>query len=182
MALLLIIGAIIVVLLLCVGVYNGFIHKRNFVHNAWSDIDVQLKRRYDLIPNLVEVVKGYMGHEKSVLEGVTVARTAALSANTIGAKEQAENILTGALKSLFAVSENYPNLKASDNFLNLQNQLATIENDLQSARRYYNATVRQLNIAIQTFPASVFARVLGFKEEPYFQAEEKEREVVKAGF
>jgi len=123
-----------------------------------------------------------MGHEKSVLEGVTTARTAALSANTIGAKEQAENMLSGALKSLFAVSENYPNLKASDNFLNLQNQLSALENDIGSARRYYNAAVREFNTGIQTFPSSVCAGVLGFKQEEYFQAEESERGVVKATF
>ncbi|MBI4252614.1 LemA family protein [Candidatus Uhrbacteria bacterium] len=168
----------IVILLALIGLFNSLVRRRNTVRNAWSDIDVQLKRRYDLIPNIVSVVKGYMQHERSVLEDVTKARTAALSAHTPLEKEQPEYALAGALKSLFAVAENYPDLKASVNFQQLQEQLSFLENDIQSARRYYNAAVREFNTAIQTFPSFLLAGSMGFSQEPFFQADEQERKNV----
>lgn len=168
----------IIILLAAIGLFNTLVRRRNTVKNAWSDIDVQLKRRYDLIPSIVSVVQGYMKHEKSVLEDVTNARTAALSANTPHTKEQPEYALAGALKSLFAVAENYPDLKASLNFQQLQEQLALLETDIQSARRYYNAAVREFNTAIQTFPSLLVARTMGFLPEAFFQADEVERKSV----
>ncbi len=171
-------GAFLLIALFIVGIFNGLVGKRNTLKNAWSDIDVQLKRRYDLIPNLVEAVKGYMTHEKGVLESVTQARSAALSATTPDSKGKAENMLSGALKSLFAVSEQYPDLKASANFQQLQDQLSSLENDIQSARRYYNAAVREYTNATQTFPSVLFAHMFGFGPEQFFQAEEGERKNV----
>ncbi len=168
----------VALLLAGIGLFNSLVRRRNTVRNAWSDIDVQLKRRYDLIPNIVSVVQGYMKHEKSVLEDVTNARTAALSASTPDTKEQPEYALAGALKSLFAVAESYPDLKASLNFQQLQDQLALLETDIQSARRYYNAAVREFNIAIQTFPALLVAGLMGFLPEPFFQADEADRKNV----
>ena len=164
-----------------VAVFNSLIIKRNRAKNAWSDIDVQLKRRHDLIPNLVEAVKGYKDYEAGVLEGVTKARASAIKTQggSVGGRVQAENMLTDALKSLFAVAENYPQLRASENFQKLQDQLSFLENDIQSARRYYNAAVRELNNAIQVFPASLVAGIFGFKQSEFFGAEEKERGAVK---
>ncbi len=153
--------------------YNSLITLRNRIKEAWSDIDVQLKRRYDLIPNLVETVKGYAAHEREVFEKVTEARTMAMGAKAPGERAEAENILTGTLKTLFAVSENYPELKASQNFLELQQELRDTEDKIQAARRFYNGNVRDYNTKIQTFPDILFARTLGFKEEQFFELEEE---------
>lgn len=180
-----IIIAIIAVLVLgVIALFNSLVGKRNRYKNAWSDIDVQLKRRYDLVPNLVETVKGYKEHEASVLEKVTLARANALGvqSNDLAGRAQAEDMLTGALKSLFAVAENYPQLRASENFQQLQAQLAALENDIQSARRYYNAAVREFNNAAQVFPANLLAGVLGFKPAEFFGVAENEKEAVKVSF
>ena len=147
--------------------YNGLISTRNQVKEAFSDIDVQLKRRYDLIPNLVEAVKGYMTHEASVFENVTAARSQAMQA-TGTAKAGAENQLSGALKSLFAVAENYPQLKANENFLSLQGELTDTEDKIQAARRFYNGMVRDLNTKIQVFPSNIIANAFGFKQMDFF--------------
>ncbi|BCX15831.1 MAG: LemA family protein [Candidatus Parcubacteria bacterium] len=176
------IGVGAIVLIWVIAVFNSLIQKRNRVKNAWSDIDVQLKRRYDLIPNLVETVKGYKEYEAAVLENVTNARVSAMNQNDLVAKAQAENMLSSALKSLFAVAENYPQLRASENFQKLQEQLSAIENDIQSARRYYNAAVRELNNAIQVFPANVVAGIFGFRQAEFFGADENEKDVVKVSF
>ena len=175
---------IIIALLVVVGIsiYNGLITLKNRVDEAWSDIDVQLKRRYDLIPNLINTVKGYATHEKELFERVTAARTAAMSASTPAEKEQTENMLSGTLKSLFAVSENYPDLKANQNFLELQRELTDTENKIQASRRFYNANVRDLNTKIETFPSNVIARMLNFTKREFFAADEAERENVKVQF
>src|SRR5512146_907510 len=149
--------------------YNQLVGLRNRIENAWSQIDVQLKRRYDLIPNLVETVKGYAAHEKGVFENVTAARSAAMGAGSLADKGKAENMLSGALKSLFAVAEAYPDLKANQNFLNLQNQLADTEDKLQAARRFYNGNVRDLNTAMQVFPGSLIASTFRFSPMEFFQ-------------
>ncbi len=147
--------------------YNGLVRTRNQAQEAWADIDVQLKRRYDLIPNLVETVKGYAAHEKTVFEDVTKARSQAMQA-TGTAKAGAENALSGALKSLFAVAENYPQLKANENFSKLQDELTDTEDKIQAARRFYNGMVRDLNTKIQVFPTNIFANMLGFKAMEFF--------------
>ena len=163
--------------------YNGLVNLRNMMQEGWSGIDVQLKRRFDLIPNLVETVKGYAAHEKETLQNVTEARTAVTNAGSdTEARLQAENMLTGTLRTLFAVAESYPDLKANTNFLQLQEQLANIENDLQMARRYYNGTVRNLNNGIQKFPAVLIARSFGFKEATFFQVEEEAKQTPKVSF
>ena len=163
--------------------YNGLVKLRNLMQEGWSGIDVQLKRRSDLIPNLVETVKGYASHEKETLQGVTNACVVVMQAgNDPEARLKAENALTGTLRSLFAVAENYPELKANTNFLDLQQQLGTIENEIQMSRRYYNGTARNLNTAIQRFPAVLIARQFGFKEAPFFEADEEARENPKVSF
>lgn len=164
--------------------FNTFVRHGNRVKNALSDVDVQLKRRYDLVPNLVEVVKGHQQHEGSVLEEVTKARTAAIAVERGGIAERAvaETALSGALKSFFAVAENYPDLKASENFKQLQMQLVTLEDDIQSARRYYNASVREYNTAMQVFPASLVASVLSYKPAEFFGADDKEKAPVAVTF
>jgi LemA protein len=184
MILWIIIAIAVVLLFWVVGVFNSLIQKRNTAKNAFSDIDVQLKRRYDLIPNLVETVKGYKDYEASVLENVTKARTSAMSAQEGGTagRAQAENMLSSALKNLFAVAENYPQLRASENFQKLQSELSSLENDIQSARRYYNAAVRELNNAIQVFPANMVAGIFGFKQSEFFGADEAEKANVKVSF
>src|SRR5277367_1615227 len=168
----LIVIAVVVVLLIIVGgaMYNGLVRLNVQADEAWSDITVQLKRRYDLIPNLVSTVQGYAAHEKTVFEDVTKARTAAMSAPA-GPNDQkaaAENALSGTLKSLFAVAENYPDLKANQNFLSLQNELTDTEDKIQAARRFYNGMVRDLNIKIQTFPTNIFANMFGFAKMDCF--------------
>ncbi|KKR09711.1 MAG: hypothetical protein UT37_C0012G0015 [Parcubacteria group bacterium GW2011_GWA2_39_18] len=163
--------------------YNFFITLINRTKEAWSDIDVQLKRRHDLIPNLIETVKGYMAHEKNILEDVTKARAQALSAQNLTEKDSAENQLSHTLKSLFAVSENYPQLKASENFLELQRELADTENKIQAARRFYNGNVRDLNIQIEKFPPSLIARLFHFSKMELFGLENPaEKEVPKVSF
>lgn len=152
--------------------YNGLVTLKIRVDEAWSDITVQLKRRADLIPNLVNSVKGYASHEKSVFEEVTEARSAVMNAQGVKETAEAENMLEGALKSLFAVAEAYPDLKASDNFLQLQNELVDTEDKIQAARRFYNGGVRDLNTKIQVFPNNVFAGMLGFKERDFFEVED----------
>jgi len=174
-----IVGALVVAV---IAVYNSLITLKNKCEEGWSDIDTQLKRRYDLIPNLVETVKGYAKHEASTFENVTKARTMAMSATSMQDKEQAENMLTGALKSIFALAENYPELKANENFLNLQTTLKEIEEHIQMSRRYYNATVRDLNTKIEIFPNNLVANVFNFKKRDFFQADEKEKENVKVTF
>ena len=172
------------VIVLWVGfTYNRFITLRNRVKEAFSDIDVQLKRRYNLIPNLIEAVKGYAAHEKGVLEKVTEARTRAMGAQGVHDKGAAENMLTGALKSLFAVSENYPDLKASANFVELQQELRDTEDKIQAARRFHNTTVMSLNTKVESFPSNILANMFGFKKEEFFELEEEAaREVPKVEF
>lgn len=179
------IAVVAIIILWFAFAYNGFVKLTQRVKEAWSDIDVQLKRRYDLIPNLVETVKGYAAHEKTVFEDVTNARTAAMSATAPAQKAGAENVLSGTLKSLFAVSENYPDLKANQNFLDLQAQLTDTENKLQAARRFYNSVVQDLNTRIQSFPSNLIAGMFGFKAADYFQLAEGDaaaKEPVKVSF
>lgn len=165
-----------------IGVFNSLVVLKNRAKEAWSDIDVQLKRRYDLIPNLVETVKGYATHERELLEKVTQARASAMGAKGTHDKAEAENMLSSTLKSLFAVSENYPDLKASTNFLELQRELSDTENKIQAARRFYNTNVRDLNIKIEIFPANLVANMMGFKQMELFEAGEQEKEPVKVKF
>ncbi|MDR3571605.1 MAG: LemA family protein [Candidatus Pacebacteria bacterium] len=170
MTLLYVLLAILVILVIwAVASYNGFVTLTQRVKEAWSDIDVQLKRRYDLIPNLVETVKGYAAHESGTLEKVTEMRTRAMNATAPADKAQAEDMLSGALKSLFAVAESYPNLKANENFLELQRQLEDTENKLQAARRFYNSVVQDLNTRLQRFPGNLIGNMFGFKPADYFQ-------------
>ncbi len=175
-ALMIIIGIVVVLLLYIILTYNGLVTLRNRVKEAWSDIDVQLKRRYDLIPNLVEVVKGYASHEKETLERVITARNVAMSANGAKEKGEAENVLSGALKNLFALSENYPDLKASTNFLELQRELSDTENKIQAARRFYNGNVKDFNTKIETFPANIIANMFNFKANDFFSIADEEKE------
>jgi LemA protein len=165
-----------------IGVYNGLIKMKNRVDEAWSDIEVQLKRRYDLIPNLVNTVKGYAAHEKEVFEKVTEARSAAMGAGTAQQKAQAENMLTGALKSLFAVAEAYPDLKANQNFLELQREITDTEDKIQASRRFYNGNVRDFNTKIEIFPNNLVAGILHFSKREFFDIDEKEAEPVKVEF
>ncbi|MDD5463816.1 MAG: LemA family protein [Candidatus Moranbacteria bacterium] len=165
-----------------IGVYNSLVTLKNRVDEAWSDIDVQLKRRYDLIPNLINTVKGYATHEKELFERVTAARTAAMSAGSPAEKQDAENMLSGTLKSLFAVSENYPDLKANQNFLELQRELTDTEDKIQASRRFYNGNVRDFNIKIETFPSNIVAGMLNFTKREFFAADEAEKENVKVQF
>ena len=163
-----ILGVIAVVVLAFIAIYNSLVRRRNQSDEAWSDIEVQLKRRYDLIPNGLETVKGYAGHEKGLLESVTRARTAAMGAHGAGEHTAAENALAGTLKTLFAVAENYPDLKANANFLELQRELADTENKIQASRRFYNGTVRDYHISLESFPSSVVARMFGFTKKELF--------------
>lgn len=160
---------VVVVLLWLWLTYNGLVTARLRIDEAWSDINVQLKRRYDLIPNIVNAVKGYAKHESGVFQEVTAARTRALEANGIGQKAEAENQLAGALKSLFAVAEDYPDLKANENFLQLQDELVDTEDKIQAARRFYNGNVRDYNIKLQVFPTNTIARLLGFTHRDFFE-------------
>lgn len=171
----LIISAIVVVLAVWViAVYNRFVRLRTRSEEAWADIDVQLKRRYDLIPNLIETVRGYAAHEQSTFQKVTEARTAAMGAQTVAEHAEAENMLSGALKSLFAVSESYPDLKANENFSELQRELTDTENKIQAARRFYNTNVRDLNIAAETFPSNIIAKWFKFMKKEFFELGENE--------
>lgn len=165
-----------------VAIYNGLVKLRSRAREAFSDIDVQLKRRHDLIPNLVETVKGYASHEREVFERVTQARSQAMGAKTAGEKAKAENYLSQTLKTLFAVSERYPELKASENFLELQRELRDTEDKIQAARRFYNTNTRDLNIKIESFPENIFASIFGFKKMEFFEIEEAEREAPRVKF
>lgn len=173
MALWIILGIIVLLVLWLIGMYNGFVKARIKVDNSWSDIRVFLKKRFDLIPNLVNTVKGYAAHESGTFEKVTQARNAAVAVapGDVQGAEQANQVLGGALRGLLAIAENYPDLKANQNFLELQTALQTIENDLGNARRYYNATVRDYNTSIQQFPGVVVANMTGFKSREFFELE-----------
>lgn len=178
-----IITVLVLIVLWVILSYNRLISLVNKTKEAWSDIDVQLKRRYDLIPNLISTVKGYAFHEKTAFENVTKARAAAIGSQNIEEKGKAENILSGALKSLFAVAEAYPDLKANQNFLALQGELSDTENKIQMSRRYYNGNVRDLNTAIQTFPTNVIAGLFNFSAVEFFQLDsESARQPVEASF
>ncbi len=182
----LILIVLVVFLAWLASVYNRLITLRNRAEEAWSDIDVQLKRRHDLIPNLVETVKGYASHEKSVFENVTKARAEAISAEKSGdpkKMQEAENMLSGTLKTLFAVSENYPDLKASQNFIELQRELRDTEDKVQASRRFYNTNVRDMNIKVESFPSNVVANLFKFKKRDFFEIENpEEKEAVSVKF
>ena len=169
-----IIGIVVLLVLWVVAAYNKFVTLINRAKEAWSDIEVQLKRRYDLIPNLVSTVKGYAAHEAGTFEKVTEARTAAMGAGNLAEKGKAENMLTGALKSLFAVAEAYPDLKANTNFLELQRELSDTENKIQAARRFYNTNVRDLNTSVEAFPNNIIANFFKFGIMEFFELEEEE--------
>jgi LemA protein len=178
-----IITVLVLIILWVIMAFNGLVLLKNRSKEAWADIDVQLKRRYDLIPNLVETVKGYATHERELFEKVTQARTAAMGATGLKDKADAENALSGTLKSLFAVAENYPDLKASSNFLELQRELTDTEDKIQAARRFYNTNVRDLNIKIESFPANIIASSFGFKEMELFQtANDAEKQPIAVKF
>ena len=172
-----------VVAVAAIGIYNGLITLRNRADNAWAQVDVQLRRRYDLIPNLVETVKGYAAHEKETFQKVTEARSQAINAGTVAEQGKAENMLSGALKSLFAVVESYPDLKANQNFLMLQEELAGTEGKISYARQFYNDTVMKFNTKQQVFPSNIIAGMFNFQEKEYFEIEEPEaKEPVKVEF
>jgi len=178
------IAIVVVAVFWLVAMYNTFIRLRTRTNEAWADIDVQLKRRYDLIPNLINTVKGYASHEKETLQKVTDARTAAMGAQTMEEHVKSENMLSDTLKSLFAVSENYPDLKANENFLELQRELSDTENKIQAARRFYNTNVRDFNIMVQTIPSNIIAKIFNFTKKEFFELEEgsEEKEPVKVNF
>jgi LemA protein len=182
-----ILGIVVLAIIWVIGTYNGLIRSKNQADEAVSDIDVQLKRRYDLIPNLMETVKGYMAHEKDTLVKLTEARSAAMAVHdnknaTLAEREQAENALSSTLKSIFALSENYPDLKASQNFLQLQDELSDTENKIQAARRFYNGNVRDFNTKIQVFPTNMIAGMLKFTKYEFFEAADGERQNVQVKF
>ncbi len=177
-----ILGVIAVVAVLLVFMYNGMVKARNNVDNGWSQIDVQLHRRYDLIPNLVETVKGYAAHESQTFEAVTQARNAAMNAKTTVEQAQADNMMTSALKSLFAVSEAYPELKANENFLQLQEELTATEGRIAYARQFFNDAVLRYNTKIQSFPAMLVASPFGFKARDFFEADDVTRGPTKVQF
>ncbi len=177
-----ILGVLIFIAVLLIGMYNGLVQLRVRSDNAWSDIDVQLKRRHDLIPNLVETVKGYATHEKGTFEDIAKFRSMAMQATAPADKAAAENQLTGALKSLFAVAENYPDLKASAEFTQLQGSLNEVEDTIQNARRYYNAVVRDLNTKIQSFPTNLLAGMFGFQQKQFFEVDAADKAPVAVKF
>jgi LemA protein len=178
-----VLGVLAAVVLWLIAVYNGLITLKNRADESWSDIDVQLKRRYDLIPNLVETVKAYAKHERELFEKVSAARSAAMGAKTPEEHAKAENALTGTLKTLFAVAEAYPELKASENFARLQDELSDTENKIQAARRFYNGNVRDFNIKIEVFPNNMIAGMLNFKKREFFEITNgEEREAVQVRF
>lgn len=180
-----ILGIIVLLALIIIGLYNSLIRLKNRVDEAWADIDVQLKRRHDLIPNLVETVKGYAAHEKETLDRVIQARNAAMQAQSSGQPaelEKAENMLSSTLKSIFALSESYPDLKANTNFLELQRELSDTENKIQASRRFYNTNVRDFNTKLQVFPTNMIGNMLGFKNREFFEAETAEKENVTVSF
>jgi LemA protein len=177
-----VLGIVALIAVAAIGIYNRLVTLRNRVDNAWSQIDVQLRRRYDLIPNLVETVKGYAAHEKATLDSVIQARNSAMSAQTVAQHSEAENALTGTLKSLFALAENYPDLKANQNFLMLQEELAGTESKIAFARQFYNDSVMSYNTGQQVFPASVLAGMFGFTTRDYFEIEEEAKQPVQVQF
>jgi LemA protein len=177
-----VLGLVVLVVLYVIVQYNALVRLRNRIESAWSQIDVQLQRRYDLIPNLVETVKGYAAHEKGVLEGVTQARARAIDANGPAQQAQAENMITSALKSLFAVAEAYPDLKANENFLALQEELSGTEGKIAYARQFYNDSVQSYNTKIQSFPSNLVAGPFGFREREYFEADDTNRGPVQVRF
>ena len=175
-----VLGIIAVVVLYIIAVYNGLVVARQRVKEGWSDIDTQLKRRYDLIPNLIETVKGYAKHESETLAKVVEARANAMNNNSHGeSKAEAENMLSGALKSIFALSESYPDLKANENFLELQHEITNSEDKIQASRRFYNTTVLSLNTKIEMFPSNIIARLFAFNKEAFFELDESEKLAVK---
>lgn len=177
------IGVVVLVIVIVIAIYNGLVTKRVTCDEAWSQIDVQLKRRYDLIPNLVETVKGYAAHESGTLENVIKARNAAIAADGVAAQAGAENMLTGALGKLFALSESYPNLKANENFAQLQEELTSTENKISFSRQHFNKTVAVFNIAILKFPNNMIAGTFNFKKREMFELEDREqREALKVKF
>ncbi|MEN4759105.1 MULTISPECIES: LemA family protein [unclassified Chryseobacterium] len=183
MILIIVIALVVIFLLYGVSVYNKLVRLRNLVQEGWSSIDVMLKKRHDLIPNLVETVKGYATHEKETLENVTRARNLALGANSVEAKEAAEKNLNQAMMNLFAVAEQYPDLKANTNFQQLQAELTSIENDIEKSRRYYNGTVRENNTAVESFPSNIIANMYKFEKSPFFELQNvAEREVPTVKF
>ena len=175
-------GIVVLLVLYVVYLYNSLIVLRNRIDNAWSQIDVQLRRRYDLIPNLVETVKGYAAHEREVFERVTEARSRAIAAGSVGEQSQAENMLTSALRSLFAVAENYPQLRATENFQQLQEELSGTESKIAFARQFYNDTVLRYENLRQSFPTNLMAGTFGFRGREYFEMEEAARQPVKVQF
>ncbi len=178
-----VVAIVVIIVIWYIVAYNNFIKMKNSIEEAFATIDVYLKKRFDLIPNLVETVKGYAQHEKGTLEQVTAARTNVANSTTTEERLQNENILTGTLRSLFAVAEAYPDLKANTNFLDLQNQLNMVETDIANARKYYNANVRMFNTKLETFPTNLIARKFKFTKQPMFEVEnQQERENVKVQF
>jgi LemA protein len=177
-----VLGVLVLFGFFLIGMYNSLVQLRVRSDSAWSDIDVQLKRRHDLIPNLVETVKGYATHEKSTFENIAKLRSQAMQASGPVDKAAAENQLTGALKSLFAVAENYPQLQASQEFTQLQNSLSETEDAIQNSRRYYNAVVRDLNTKIQSFPTNILAGMFGFRQKQFFETAAADREPVQVKF
>ncbi len=176
-------AVVVIIALWIVGSYNGLVRLRNQLENAWAQIDVQLKRRHDLIPNLVETVKGYAAHERGTLEAVIQARNMAVNAKSVADRAQAENVLSGALKSLFAVAEAYPELKANQNFMSLQEELTSTENKVAFSRQFYNDTVMTYNTRIEVFPTNVFANMFSFTRREFFEVkDEAEREAPKVAF
>ncbi len=176
-------GVVVIIIIWAIAAYNGFIRLKHSIEEAFSTMDVYLKKRYDLIPNLVETVKGYAAHEKETLESVISARNMAASATSLDDKVEKENILQGALKSLFAIAEAYPDLKANTNFLDLQGQLSRIEDEIANSRKYYNAVVKEYNIRREAFPSVIIAGIFGFGAKPMFEVgSEQERENVKVRF
>ena len=175
-----VLGIVVLIVLFFIMTYNRLVGLRQVVGQAWSDISVQLKQRHDLVPNLVETVKGYASHERGTLEAVVQARNAAVTASGPQAQAQAENMLSGALRQLLAVVENYPDLKANQNFLQLQSELADLENKIAASRRFFNNSVQEYNASIQSFPAVLFAGAMGFSERTFFELDEGERAAVAA--
>lgn len=182
MSVVIVIAVVVLLLLYLAMSYNRLVRLRNRIANAWAQVDVQLRRRYDLIPNLVETVKGYAKHERETFESVTNARANALSAQGVAAKAQSENALSATLKSLFAVAEAYPDLKANQNFLNLQEELSSTEGRIAYARQFYNDAVLQLNTKVQSFPSNIIANMFGFREHEYFEADDTSRGPVTVEF
>jgi len=176
------IGVVVIVMFYIIAIYNGFVKLRNAVDESFSTMDVYMKKRYDLIPNLVETVKGYAKHEKETLEKVIQARNMAMASDNMSEKQASENMLTGTLKSLFALSESYPDLKADSQFLDLQKQLQKVEEDIANARKYYNAVVKSFNTKVESFPSNIVASLFNFEKYPFFIIEATQRENIEVSF